>query len=51
VFYSKNKCEKSVRLIGFVISVYHDAHPLHVKVGLRGGKVDVRKNISTLDDE
>ena len=24
-FYSKNKFEKSVRLVGFIISIYHDA--------------------------
>jgi hypothetical protein len=26
-FYSKNKFEKLVRLVGFIIRIYHDARP------------------------
>ena len=34
-FYSKNKVEKLVHLVGFIISIYHDAGPLNVKFGIK----------------
>jgi len=27
MFYSKNKCEKLVHLVGFIIRIYHDVRP------------------------
>ena len=31
-FYSKNKFEKLVLLVGFIIRIYHDAGPLNIKM-------------------
>jgi hypothetical protein len=34
-FYSENKVEKLVHLVGFIIRIYHDAGPLNVKFGIK----------------
>jgi len=46
-FYSKNKCEKLVHLVGFIIRIYHDTRPPERNIWLDDGQRNCPKHVES----
>ena len=48
-FYSKNKLQKSVQLVGFIIRIYHDARSSERQFITMHGQLNVKINLAVAE--